>query len=82
MWRRRLRDKTNRAHRRSPPEQGRQGVGAGGEIALQRRMGIQGVVGMSGQRRHLQLLELRFLETLRLGPPVLEPDFHLEQKKR
>lgn len=31
--------------------------------------------------RHPQLLDFRFLQTLRLGTPVLKPDLHLQHNK-
>lgn len=44
---------------------------------------VEGVV-RSGRRhsRHLQLLDLRFLQPLRFRPPVLEPDLHLQGTKK
>lgn len=35
----------------------------------------------SAQRRHLDLLDLGLLETLGLGPSVLEPDLHLRLRQ-
>jgi hypothetical protein len=62
------------------------GIVVGVEVLLQ-----CGVVGAGAVQvwwpcccysRHFQLLYFGFLQSLRLGTPVLEPDLHLQQEEK